>query len=246
MPRARTAVVAILALPLIAALSGCRGSPPQSTLGSDPTPTASAEDRLAAPELPANPDQADLGAYTYWAHCMACHGDRGQGLTAEFRALYPPEDRNCWESGCHGARPYENGFTLPATVPALVGPGHLASFGDAAGLQGFIAAAMPWSAPGSLSQEEYWQVTAFLLRENGQDPGATPLGPENAGAYRFSTGRGPSPQTPTPNLIPSPTSSSEPGDLARARGPLVVVGLLLMIAWWLRVEKQRRDRAKKD
>ena len=76
----------------------------------DATPTA---DRLAEPTLPAAPSQADHGAQVYWLSCMPCHGDQGQGLTDEFRATYPPEEEYCWESGCHGANPYESGFTIP-------------------------------------------------------------------------------------------------------------------------------------
>ncbi len=56
------------------------------------TPTV---DRLAEPTLPANPSQADLGAVVYWLSCMVCHGDRGQGLTEEWRAVAGQEDMNC-------------------------------------------------------------------------------------------------------------------------------------------------------
>jgi hypothetical protein len=128
-----------------------------------PVPTA---DRLAAPALPENPGQADYGAQAYWLHCMPCHGDRGQGLTAEFRNLYPPEDRNCWNSGCHGERPYEDGFTLPTNIPELIGPGALTNFATALNLYAFVHAAMPFQAPASLDEETYWTIIAFLIREN--------------------------------------------------------------------------------
>lgn len=204
-------------------------------------PAETIVDRLAAPDLPPNPSQADLGEYTYWAHCMACHGDRGQGLTAEFRSLYPEEDRNCWESGCHGPRPYEDGFTLPSVVPPLIGSG-LEKFGDAARLQAFVAASMPFSDPGSLSEEQYWQVTAFLLRENGLDPGTRSLGPGNAAEFRFPS---PSGTTPAPETATPAAASASPPPTG-APWPLMVLGLLLMVGWWLRVEKQRRDSAKKE
>lgn len=143
-----------------------------------PTPSP-VSDRLAEPTLPPDPSQADEGAQLYWLYCMPCHGDRGQGLTAEFRALYPPEEQNCWQSGCHGDRPYENGWTLPRYVPPLIGPGRLARFETAAGLQAYLRAAMPWHAPGSLDDETYWKITAYLLRENGV-PFEDPLGAEKA------------------------------------------------------------------
>jgi hypothetical protein len=129
-----------------------------------PTP-----DRLAEPTLPPIPKQADEGAVVYWLHCMPCHGDRGQGLTPEFRSLYPPDHQNCWTSGCHGDRPYEAGFTIPQSVPALIGPEALTNFNSAKDLFAFMGARMPFQEPGSLKEDAYWQLTAFLLRENGVD-----------------------------------------------------------------------------
>lgn len=129
-----------------------------------PTPTI---DFLPAPTQPAQPTEADRGAYAYWLYCMACHGNQGQGLTAEFRAMYPPSDQNCWESGCHGPRPYEGGWTLPFEVPPVIGESVLEKYGDAAILYAFISASMPWQAPGSLNQETYRQVVAYLVKENG-------------------------------------------------------------------------------
>jgi len=126
-----------------------------------PTP-----DRLAQPTLPASPSQADQGAQVYWLSCLPCHGDRGQGLTDEFKQAYPEEDQNCWNSGCHGNRPYESGFTLPKVIPAVIGSGTLQKFPNALVLRSYIFATMPWWKPASLTEEETWQVTAFLLREN--------------------------------------------------------------------------------
>jgi len=97
---------------------------------------------------------------------MPCHGDKGQGLTDEFRKTYPPEEEYCWESGCHGPNPYESGFTIPKKIPALIGESALAKFSDAAQLHAYIRATMPFWKPGSLTEEESWRVTAFILREN--------------------------------------------------------------------------------
>ena len=141
------------------------------------TPTA---DRLAEPTLPAAPSQADHGAQVYWLSCMPCHGDKGQGLTDEFRATYPPEEEYCWESGCHGANPYESGFTLPKKIPGVVGETTLAKFTDAAQLNAYIRATMPFWKPGSLTEEESWRVTAFLLRQNDLLDASTELNPSNA------------------------------------------------------------------
>jgi mono/diheme cytochrome c family protein len=113
------------------------------------------------------PTQGGHGKDVFYLHCMPCHGDLGQGLTDEFRFReYPPEDTNCWKSGCHGERPYENGFTLPKTIPALIGPSTLSHFTTAQDVYNFIHKAMPFNAPGSLSDEEYLQLLAFLLESN--------------------------------------------------------------------------------
>lgn len=138
----------------------------------DPTPTP---DRLAPPPTVASPTQADKGAYLYWLNCQPCHGDRGQGLTDEWRMQYPEEDRNCWNAGCHGERPYENGFKLPEKVPALIGQGSLAAYETFGQVHAFMRAAMPFQAPGSLKEEEYLAITAFLAREHGVWSAAQPL-----------------------------------------------------------------------
>jgi hypothetical protein len=169
-----------------------------SALSSQLQPTASPTfnfDRLAQPTLPVNPSQADFGAQDYWLYCMVCHGDFGQGLTAEFRRLYPPEEQTCWQSGCHGERPYENGFTLPTTIPPVIGPmAVLEKYADGSVLHAFVAAAMPWHLPGSLEADEYWRLTAFLLRENGYELPEGELGPENAA--QITIGGQAAPDTP--------------------------------------------------
>lgn len=139
---------------------------------SNPTPTP---DRLAPPPTVTSPTQADEGAYLYWLNCQPCHGDRGQGLTDEWRMEYPEEDRNCWNAGCHGERPYENGFKLPEKVPALIGEDSLAAYETFGQVHAFMRAAMPFQAPGSLKEEEYLAITAFLAREHGVWNAAQPL-----------------------------------------------------------------------
>ena len=156
-----------------------------------PTP-----DRLAEPTLPPTPSQADYGAQVYWLSCLPCHGDQGQGLTDEFRETYPPEEQYCWERGCHGPNPYESGFTIPQFIPGVIGPDAINKFSNAAQLYGYIRAAMPFWKPGSLTEEDAWRVTAFLMRENGLWGGDGELNASNAG--EFSIPRG----TPTPHVTP--------------------------------------------
>ena len=173
--------IALLLAALFFDMGTAGSSHPQAGVSATP-------DRLAEPTLPASPSQADRGAQVYWLSCLPCHGDVGQGLTEEFRTVYPPEDRNCWDSGCHGKRPYENGFTIPTQIAAIVGPGTLQKFPSAASLRGYIFAAMPFWKPGSLTEEGSWQVTAFLLRANGLWNAREELNASNADQVRVGAG----------------------------------------------------------
>ena len=146
----------------------------------------STPDRLAPPPTVYPPGQADLGAQVYYQVCMVCHGDRGQGLTDEWRNVLPPPDNNCWQSRCHAANHPVGGFVFPHLVPAVTGAGFLVSFGNAGKLHDFIQSKMPWQAPGSLKQDEYWDLTAFLMRLNGYNPGAAVLDAQSAGQIDFT------------------------------------------------------------
>ena len=116
----------------------------------------------------------------YYLVCMACHGDRGQGLTDAWRAALDEPDQNCWQSRCHAANYPPGGFVFPKVVPALVSPGMLARFETALDLHAYLKSEMPYQAPGSLSDEEYWQLSAYLLRLNGIEWGRSDLNPEVA------------------------------------------------------------------
>ena len=114
------------------------------------------------------PRQEDAGALVYYYHCMACHGDEGQGLTVEWRAQWDPEHQNCARSGCHGSRPPPEGFTFPRNfAPAIMGANTLTRFENAAALFAFVSQKMPYQAPGSLTRKEYWDLVAFLLSRRG-------------------------------------------------------------------------------
>lgn len=136
-----------------------------------PTPEAS---WLILPEMPETATQADFGAEIYRLVCRDCHGDKGQGLTDEWRATWAPKDQNCWQSKCHAANHPINGFDLPRYVPAIIGPTALARFDTPVEIHEYILVNMPWHNPGSLTNEEYWQLTAFLVRENGGAPFEVP------------------------------------------------------------------------
>lgn len=134
-----------------------------------PEPTLNPMDEvswLKLPDMPASATQADVGAEVYRLVCSACHGDKGQGLTEDWIATWDPSTQNCWQSHCHHANHPPEGFILPRYVPAVIGDQTLMRFQTAQDLKQYIHENMPWHTPGSLTEEEYLQLTAFLLREN--------------------------------------------------------------------------------
>lgn len=144
-----------------------------SAITSTPTP-----DRLAEPALPANPTQFEQGRYLYWMHCMTCHGDRGQGLTDEFRGLWVEDHQNCWARGCHTGRQEDQGFPIPRTVPAIISSsGDLPPFASVEALFEYLRATHPPPHPGYLLEEEYWALTAYVLAENRRLPTGQEIGP---------------------------------------------------------------------
>lgn len=193
------------------------------------TPTP---DRLAQPTLPALPSQADRGAQVYWLSCLPCHGDVGQGLTDEFRMTYPPEEQFCWESGCHGNKPYDSGFTIPKTIPAVIGAGALQKFPNAFVLHAYIKAAMPYWRPGMLTDEESWQVTAFLLRENRILSNDTELNETNAAQIMVGLPI----DTPTPQ-----PSFDAYGNLPFSIIPVMILGVLAVCAFFYSQSRKNRD-----
>jgi hypothetical protein len=192
---------------------------------------------LAEPTLPANPSQADHGAQLYWLHCMPCHGEKGQGLTDEFRATYPPEDNNCWARGCHGERPYEDGFTLPTKVPPLIGRFSLRKFPTAASLQAYTSAAMPFWNPGSLPAQENWAITAFLLRANGLWSDEGELNAGNAAQLRLH----PAAAVPTATAAAQAETPPARTNWLWVPGGLVLASLAMLMA--LRTARKSRGRA---
>jgi mono/diheme cytochrome c family protein len=205
---------------------------------------ATAQTQPPPPEMPPLPQGLDPpptvypptevynGAYTYYMVCMACHGDRGQGLTDEWRGALDVEDQNCWQSKCHHSNHPVGGFVFPKYVPPVTGPIIPARFATGLELYEFLKAEMPWQAPGSLSDEEYWQLTAFLLSLNGFDPGVGPLSAERAAAIYL---RPPAKPTAAPEpAVPENAGAGLTRTVAWAgAGGLILgtVSIVLLLVW---------------
>jgi mono/diheme cytochrome c family protein len=147
-----------------------------TAMAQSPTPTP---DRLAEPFLPANPTQYEQGRHLYWMNCMPCHGDKGQGLTDEFRSLWVDDHQNCWGRGCHGGRQEDQGFPLPRTIPAIIASsGDSLLYGTAEQLFEYLRTTHPPQHPGYLPEDEYWAITAYVLTENKRLPLGQEVGPQ--------------------------------------------------------------------
>ena len=91
---------------------------------------------------------------------------------------------------------------MPASIPALVGADALQKFPNAAILQAYIQAAMPFWKPGSLAEDDSWAVTAFLLRQNGLRDDRAELNASNADQARVRAAEAES--TPAPRPVKNP------------------------------------------
>ena len=141
-----------------------------------PTPTI---DRLALPVLSENPTQIELGSSLYYYHCMPCHGDRGQGLTDEWREVWEEDHQDCWASGCHGVRSQEGVFRIPTSIPQVAGSADiLRRFSKPGVLFEYLRNTHPPQSPGILKDDEYWALTAYLLSQNGLISPQDEVGPQ--------------------------------------------------------------------
>ena len=108
----------------------------------------------AEPPLRAqSPDQVVAGARIFGSTCANCHGARGEGAG--------PDDPD---------------------APLLVGPRGLTGFRHALELFEFVRDSMPQDQPGSLTADQYWSVSAWLLAQNSLGGASAPLGADNAAA----------------------------------------------------------------
>ncbi len=99
--------------------------------------------------LPAGSGTAAAGATLFAQQCAVCHGAKGEGL-APFPKLIGREPREGFPFGRDArlARTVGNYWPYPTTV------------------FDYIRRAMPYTAPGSLSADQVYSLTAYLLAAN--------------------------------------------------------------------------------
>src|SRR5215468_1632565 len=144
----------LAALPLALIVGGCvgagvtAGTPEGPNLGREATPAQIAGwDISVGPDgvgLPPGKGTAAAGALVYEQKCQACHGARGAGQ---------PNDRLVGGQG-----------TLASKAPVRT----IGSYWPyATTVFDYVRRAMPYIQPQSLTDDEVYAVTAYLLFENG-------------------------------------------------------------------------------
>jgi hypothetical protein len=111
-----------------------------------------------------------------------------------------------------------------------VGSGSLAKFPSAANLYGYIHAAMPFQKPNSLTDEEYYQIVSFLLRQNGLIDAGVEVNASNAAQIVVSHA------TPTPV-----TQQSSVQEGSGTAGWLILIALFTFLLILLVALKKSRN-----
>jgi len=114
----------------------------------------------------------------------------------------------------------------------VIGQSALAKFSDAAQLNSYIRAAMPFWKPGSLTADEAWRVTAFILRENGLWNDVNELNESNASDVRLPRA------ALTPVTTPQPAEAPIRGG---SNGWVILIGVFLLLSALLFVLKKSRN-----
>ena len=101
-------------------------------------------------------------------------------------------------SQCHAAS--LQGGAGPALIGAAFQTSMNANYTDAGRLEDFIRKQMPADAPGTLSVQQYLNVTAYLLARNGFPAGTAALTERNAGAVKLARASAPKATAAQTNL----------------------------------------------
>jgi S-disulfanyl-L-cysteine oxidoreductase SoxD len=133
----------------------CLGA--QSTNGQSLTPDEIASWDISIPAdgtgLPSGTGTAKQGEVIYNTRCISCHGEKGAGNPQE-----PPSPVSAGPLA--GGQGSLSGDQDPVQTVGSYWP-------YATTLFDYIRRAMPWAAPKSLTDEEVYSLTAYILHLNG-------------------------------------------------------------------------------
>jgi mono/diheme cytochrome c family protein len=117
--------------------------------------------------LPAGSGTPEQGAAVFAASCASCHGANGEGI--------PPNPQLI--GGPKGAFNFATDYKIPRTI------GNYWPY--ATTLYDYIRRAMPLTAPGSLTPDQTYAVTAYLLNREGIIPSGTALNAQSLPAVQM-------------------------------------------------------------
>jgi mono/diheme cytochrome c family protein len=186
-------IILLFGIGLIVLLSAC--SPAATAATAAPATTSllpSTTAALASPTSPASSPQATTGAT----------GD-GQQIAAG-QGVY---DQDCTQ--CHGSKLEGSSIAPPLNQTSV------ANYGDAQHLEEFISEEMPQNNPGSLTQQQYYDVTAFVLNQLNLLPAGMQLTPQQASTISLQT------------ATPTPAGNAQQGTVAVKLAQIPVVGNFL-------------------
>jgi cytochrome c len=145
--------------------------PKRIGVGRTPTPAEIAAENIdVSPDgagLPAGHGTAAQGAPVYAATCASCHGAKGEGMGSYPQLLGGPK----------GTVDFASDYKIPRTI------GNYWPY--ATSLYDYIRRAMPLTAPGSLTADQTYAVTAYLLSREGIIPDTTILDAKSLAAIQM-------------------------------------------------------------
>jgi mono/diheme cytochrome c family protein len=166
-----------LAAVSVMALAACGPSAAPPTPTAAPPTSAPTEAAPATPTVEAAattpPPTPTVAAAATTAAPTGAQGTSEQQVTAG-QKVYTTDCESC-----HGAS--LEGVTGPPLTQST-----LSRFGTAKQLVDFTSQLMPQNTPGSLSQEQYYDVTAFILDKDGLLPAGETLTTENAANIKLT------------------------------------------------------------
>lgn len=135
--------------------------PKRFALGRTPTPESiAAVDLDVAPNgagLPAGSGSVEQGAAVYAANCAVCHGANGEGKPPYPQLIGGPKG--------------DVDFSTNPNIPRTIGN----YWPYATTLFDYVRRAMPLTSPGSLTADQTYAVTAYLLSRDGVIPATAQL-----------------------------------------------------------------------
>jgi cytochrome c len=117
--------------------------------------------------LPPGSGTPEQGAPIYAANCASCHGANGEGKPPYPQLLGGPK----------GTFDFASDFKIPRTI------GNYWPY--ATSLYDYIRRAMPLTAPGSLTADQTYAVTAYLLEREGIVPAGQALDAKSLAAIQM-------------------------------------------------------------